>query len=163
KEKVDLYIRRLTATGYFASAQVVVDRNPGLAGAAPVQVSVIEAPTRRLDAGLGYSTDAKYRSSIGWRDVNFMGSGLRLSPQAQIQSFVQGLTAGLEFPAGSDGWANSLDATLARTDVQNLVTRGLTLGATRRRLDERRQPAYGLSYYYEESAPQGAESDTTFA
>ncbi len=163
KEKVDIFVRRLTTTGYFASAQVTVDRNPALAGAAPVQVSVIEAPTRRLDASVGYSTDARYRSSIGWRDVDLMGAGRRLSAEAKIESFLQSLTAGLEFPAGNDGWANSLDATLARTDLQNLVTRGITLGATRRRLDERRQPAYGLSYYYEESVTEDAPRETAYA
>ena len=163
REKVDVYVRRLTATGYFASAQVAMDRNPELAGAAPVQVSVIEAPTRRLDAGLGYSTDARYRSSIGWRDVDFQGSGRRLSAEARVETRVQGFTGSLEFPAGSDGWANSIDTTIGRTDVQNLVTRGVTLGVTRRKLDERRQPSYGLTYYYEEQAPAGAPHDTAYA
>lgn len=163
RERVDLYVRRLTATGYFASAQVTMDRNPELAGAAPVQVSVIEAPTRRLDAGLGYSTDARFRSSLGWHDVDFVGSGWRLSTEFRLESEFQGLTGSLAFPPGSDGWANSLDASIARTDVQDLVTRGITLGGTRRRLDERRQPAYGLSYYYEESVPAGAPSATTHA
>jgi translocation and assembly module TamA len=163
REKIDLYVRRLTATGYFASAQVIMDRNPELAQAAPVQVSVIEGPTRRLDAGLGYSTDAKFRGSIGWRDVDFLGSGRRLAVEARLESYVQGLTGSLEFPAGGDGWANSIEATAGRTDVQSLVTRGITLGGTRRRVDERRQPAYGVSYYYEEQAPAGAASDTTYA
>jgi translocation and assembly module TamA len=163
REKVDVYVRRLTATGYFASAQVAVDRNPEVAGAAPVQVSVIEGPSRRLDAGLGYSTDARFRSSVGWHDVDWLGSGRRLSAEARIESHLQGLTGGLEFPAGGDGWANSIDATAGRTDVQNLVTRGITLGVTRRRLDERRQPSYGLSYYYEEQAPAGAPTDTARA
>jgi translocation and assembly module TamA len=163
REKVDVYVRRLTATGYFASAQVAVDRNPELAGAAPVQVAVIEGPTRRLDGTLGYSTDAKYRSSIGWRDVDLLDSGIRLSAEARLESQVQGLTGSLQFPADASGWANSLDANVGRTDVQKLVTRGITLGVTRRSLDERRQPSYGASYYYEEQEPSGAPRDTAYA
>ena len=163
REKVDIYVRRLTATGYFASAQVNMDRSAELAGAAPVQVSVIEGPTRRLEAGLGFSTDARFRSSLGWHDVDFLGSGRRLSTDLRLESQFQGVTGSLAFPAGSDGWANSLDASIARTDVQDLVTRGITLGATRRRLDERREPAYGVSYYYEKQAPAGAPQDTAYA
>ena len=47
--------------------------------------------------------------------------------------------------------------------MQNLVTRGITLGVTRRSLDERRQPSYGVSYYYEKQGPSGAPPDTAYA
>jgi translocation and assembly module TamA len=163
REKVDVFVRRLTATGYFASTQIVVDRDPARAKAAPVQVSVIEGPTRRLDAGIGYSTDAMYRSTVGWRDVNLFDSGWRLRGEARLESQLQGVSGGLDFPARSDGWADAIDASAPRTDVQNLLTRGITLGATRRGIDERRQPSYGLSYYFEEQEPVGAPRDTARA
>src|SRR5262249_18127258 len=79
------------------------------------------------------------------------------------ESLQQSVTGTLEFPTQPNGWGNTLDAAVTRSDVQNLVTRGVTLGAMRRSIEERRQPAYGVSLYYEEQHPADAESDTARA
>jgi translocation and assembly module TamA len=163
REKIELFLRRLTATNYFASAQISVDDNREAASAAPVTVAVIEAPTKRLDAGIGYSTDTLYRATINWRDVNIFDSGWRLRGELRLESKLQTLGGALDLPARDDGWADSLDAAATRTDIQNLVTRGFVLGATRRRVDERRQPAFGASYYYEQQDPEGAPRDVARA
>jgi translocation and assembly module TamA len=158
REKIDVFLRRLTATNYFASAQIAVEDNRELAQAAPVLVSVIEAPTKRLDVGIGYSTDTGYRATLNWRDVNILDTGWRLRGELRLESKLQTLGGGLDLPARSDGWADSFDAAVARTDIQNLVTQGIVLGATRKRVDERRQPAY-----YEQQDPEGAPRDTARA
>jgi translocation and assembly module TamA len=124
---------------------------------------VIEGPTRRLDAGIGYSTDSLYRPTIGWRDADLFDSGWRLRGEARVESQLQGVSGGLDLPARSDGWADAIDASAIRTDVQNLVTRGITVSATRRGIDERWQPSYGLSYYFEEQEPAGVPRDTARA
>jgi translocation and assembly module TamA len=159
REEVEVFLRRLNATNYFASAQVVIDEDRDLADAAPVRVAVIEAPTRRLEAGIGYSTDTLYRALAAWRDVNLFDSAWRLRSELRIESKLQRLGAILELPARSDGWADSFEAAATHTDIQNLVTRGVVIGATRRRVDERRQPAFGLSYYYEQQQPESAPPD----
>jgi translocation and assembly module TamA len=159
REEVEVFLRRLNATNYFASTQVVVDEDRDLADAAPVRVSVIEAPTRRLEAGIGYSTDTLYRATAAWRDVNVFDSAWRLRTELRVESKLQQLGATLDLPARSDGWADSFDAAATHTDIQNLVTRGAVIGATRHRIDERRQPAFGLSYYFEEQQPDSAPPD----
>lgn len=163
REKIDVFLRRLTATNYFASAQIAVEDNRELAQAAPVLVSVIEAPTKRLDVGIGYSTDTGYRATLNWRDVNILDTGWRLRGELRLESKLQTLGGGLDLPARSDGWADSFDAAVTRTDIQNLVTQGIVVGATRKRVDERTQPAYGASYYYEQQDPEGAPRDTARA
>jgi translocation and assembly module TamA len=159
REEVEVFLRRLNATNYFASTQVVVDDDRDLADAAPVRVSVIEAPTRRLEAGIGYSTDTLYRATAAWRDVNVFDSAWRLRTELRVESKLQQLGATLDLPARSDGWADSFDAAATHTDIQNLVTRGAVIGATRHRIDERRQPAFGLSYYFEQQLPDRAPPD----
>lgn len=163
REKLDIYVRRLNATSYFASAQIGIPDDPSVAQSAPVNVTVIEAPSRRLDAGLGYSTDARYRGSVSWRDANFTDRAIRLRTEARVESLQQSVTAAFEFPTRPNGWGDVLDASLTRSDVQNLVTTGFTLGATRRSIEERRQPAYGVTLYYEQESPQGAPDDSTHA
>jgi translocation and assembly module TamA len=159
RESVEVFLRRLNATNYFASAQVVVDDDPALAHAAPVHVSVLEARSRRLEAGVGYSTDTLFRATAAWRDVNMFDAAWRQRSELRVESKVQQLSSVLELPARADGWADSLDAAATRTDNQKLVTRGVTLGVTRRSIDERSQPAFGLSYYYEQQRPDNAQPD----
>ncbi len=163
REKLDIYARRLNATSYFSSARIGIEEDPALAQGAPVNVAVIEAPSRRLEAGIGYSTDARFRGSVSWRDANLRDQAIRLRSEARLEGLQQSITGALEFPTRRDGWGDVLDASVARSDVQNLVTRGVTLGATRRSIEERRQPAYGVSLYYEQQGPQGGESDTARA
>jgi len=159
REKLDVYARRLNATNYFASAQVAIDNDVELAAAAPVNVSVIEAPSRRLEAGVGYSTDTRYKATLGWRDVDILDSAWRLRSDLRLESDRQSLNAALDLPARADGWVDSIEAEIKREDIQNLETRGFTAGAMRRRLDERHEPAFGASYYYERQQPQDAPSD----
>lgn len=163
REDVELFLRRLNATNYFASAQLAVDNNRELADAAPVQVSVIEAPTRRLEAGVGYSTDTLYRATVAWRDVNLFDTAWRFRSELRLESKMQRLGTNLDLPARSDGWADSFDAAANRTDIQNLVTRGVVISATRRSIEERRQPAWGLSYYFEQQQPLGAPAEVARA
>ncbi|CAG4884919.1 conserved exported protein of unknown function [Georgfuchsia toluolica] len=159
REKMEVFLRRLNATNYFASAQIVVADDRGLAAAAPVRVSVIEAPTRRLETGIGYSTDTLYRATASWRDVNLLDSALRFSAELRLETNLQQLGATVALPARSDGWADSFNASATRTDIQNLITRGQVFGVTRRSIDERSQPAFGLSYYFEKEQRENAVPD----
>lgn len=159
REDVEVFLRRLNATNYFASAQVVIDDNRNLAAAAPVRVSVIEAPTRRLEAGIGYSTDTLYRATAAWRDVNVFDSAWRFGSELRLESKSQRLGATVNLPARRDGWADSFDAAWTRSDIQNLITRGTVIDATRRSIDERRQAAFGLSYYFEQEQRESVAPD----
>lgn len=93
REPVEVFLRRLNATNYFSSVHVVVDDNRSLAAAAPVRVAVIEAPTRRLEAGVGYSTDTLYRTTASWRNVNLLDSALRFNSELRLETNLQQLGA----------------------------------------------------------------------
>lgn len=163
RELLDVFQRRLSATNYFASVQLAVDEDPASASAARIRLEVIEAPTKRLEVGLGYSTDTLYRTTLSWRDVNVRDSGWRLRGELRLESKTQGVSSALELPARADGWGDALEARANRTDIQNLTTRIVELGATRRSLNERNQPAVGASFFLEEQEPLGAPAATARA
>lgn len=84
---------RLTGSGYFDTAFIYVDPNSD-SNAAPVEVSVREAPLNRVVLGLGVSTDSGGRASfehrynqvpgINWRAVTKLQAD-RKSPYAQTE------------------------------------------------------------------------------
>jgi translocation and assembly module TamA len=85
---------RLTGSGYFDSAFILVDPQ-GDPAAAPVTVTVREAPLQRLVLGLGVSTDSGVRASvehthnrlpvIGWRTATKLNLN-RKTPLIQSES-----------------------------------------------------------------------------
>ena len=163
REALDVYQRRLIATNYFASVHVTVEPDPARPGALSVKVKVIEAPNRRIDVGLGYSTDTHYRAQIDYRDVNFLDSQHRLNATLRYESLVQGLAASLQSPPSAGGWFNTYGADLMATQIQGLDTESVSVGFARKLTDERNQPAWGASYIFERQKPEGSPSDNTYA
>jgi translocation and assembly module TamA len=76
---LDGFLRRLNSSGYFASAQAVLDADPAHADAAPVRVRVIEAPKRKFTTGIGFSTDTLYRGQFSYADFNLDPNGSKLN------------------------------------------------------------------------------------
>jgi hypothetical protein len=73
---LERYVRRLNASGYFASVQAKIDPDTTHPDDATVLIAVIEAPTKRFEGGLGYSTDVQFRANASYRDVNIDDRGL---------------------------------------------------------------------------------------
>lgn len=162
EEMLDRFQRRLAATGYFASLQVNIDQNPELADAATVTVAVIEAPAKRIELGLGYSTDTLYRATASWRDNNFNQDGWRIRNDARLESKIQSATTVLDLPERS-GNLDSINAKAERSEIQDLTTEEFSFGMQRKGLDEHDQPQYGARYVRERQQAQGAPSDVTYA
>jgi translocation and assembly module TamA len=163
REELEVYTRRLVATQYFASTQILLDDDRNRAGEAPVTVSVIEAPSRRLELGVGYSTDTGARVTMMWRNVDLFDSAWRSRTEARIEQQRQTLATFLDLPARANGWGDSMDARLERSDIQNLETYGIVAGYQYRRLEERNRLALGAQVHIERSEPLGAEADTAHA
>ncbi len=163
RELMEVFSRRLIATSYFASTQILLDEDRSHAGEAPLTVSVIEAPSRRLEVGLGYSTDTFARATLIWRDADVRGDAWRWRNEARIETTRQTLATFLELPARANGWGDLLDARVEHTNIQNLATTGVTAGYQYRRLNERDRLSFGGQMVYERSDPDGAEPDTAHA
>ncbi|HEV2008766.1 MAG TPA: POTRA domain-containing protein, partial [Burkholderiales bacterium] len=83
-EALNEFVRRLNATGYFASAQAMLAPEPASADSAPVKVTLIEAPTKKFSGGIGFATDVLYRAQLSFDNVNLDGRGLQFRSDLRV-------------------------------------------------------------------------------
>ena len=158
EEKLDQFVRRLAATGYFATAQAQIVPDIGRADAAPVKVAVIEAPTKKITTGVGYSTDTLYRAQLGYADANLGGNGLQFSADLRAEGKEQSGTLRLVLPPRVPDYTDALGARIAHTDISGLRTDDLDFGWKRRTADERTQTTYSAAFYTSRAMPKNAEA-----
>jgi translocation and assembly module TamA len=163
EQTLDDYVRRLLASGYFASVQASIDTDPTVANDAPVTLNIIEAPAKRLELGAGYSTDTQYRVSATYSDMNINGRALQFLADARVESKLQQFNIRFQQPPSSTGWIDTYTTGLQRTDIENLVTRTASVAARRRAINERRTPAFGAGYYSNEQTPDGMPTESSHA
>jgi len=128
REKVILYQRRLLETGYFASVQAEIDAQPGVADAAPLRVSVIEAPKYHVEWGIGYNTDVGPRLQAAYTNQDVLSSAWRFGSTLNLDQKIQNLQLDLNTPPRSGGIWNNYFARARGQDIQNEVTRELAVG-----------------------------------
>ena len=160
---LDEYVRRLLASGYFASVQASIDTDPALANDARVRLSVIEAPTKRLEFGVGYSTDTEYRATASYTDVSINDRGMQFHADVRVETKNQQADARFVLPPTASGWIDSFAAGLQGTDIENLETRTASITTRRRAIEERRTPAFGIGFYWDEQTPDGFPKETSHA
>ena len=162
-EELEQFVRRLNGTGYFASVHAAIDPDPANADDAPIRVGVIEAPPKKLEAGLGFSTDTAFRSNVSYRDVNVNGHALQMFIDARVESKVQNASLRFVRPPSANGWSPSVFARVERTDISGLVTETAVAGVRMSSLDERNQWQYGAAYYFDHQIPQNPPSEDSRA
>ncbi|MEO7390560.1 MAG: BamA/TamA family outer membrane protein [Ramlibacter sp.] len=126
---------RLAGSGYFDSAFIVVDPG-GDPNAAPVQVTLREAPLQKVVLGVGLTTDSGPRASIEHIHNRVPGIGWRASTKLQLDRktpFVQ--TEWTAIP-DENGWRWAALARAERLDDANLITHGQRLRFGRFRTEE---------------------------
>jgi len=161
---LDQFLRRLNGSGYFASAQAVLDNDPANADDAPLNVSVIEAPTKKLEAGVGYSTDTEFRVNASYRDVNVDGHALQFYVDARLESLLQSGTLRLIQPPDDRGWVNAYTlAKYERTNLNDLLTNTVGAGMRRSSIEEYNQWQYGAAFMHDQQRPLGGDESTAHA
>jgi len=160
---LDEFIRRLLASGYFASVQASIVPEPENAEHATVTLSVIEAPTKRFEFGLGYSTDTQWKASGNYSDVNIDGHGLQFHADARVETKLTSGSIRFVLPPVPGGWLDAFTAGLERTDIENLVTQTAAVAWRRRSIDETSTPAFGAGYYVDRQQPTGSQTEDAHA
>ena len=160
---LDDYIRRLLASGYFASVQASIDTSIEQADNATVTLAVIEAPTKRVELGAGFSTDTRYRVSANYSDMDIDGHALQFYADLRLESTTQSGHLRLVQPPTSKGWLDSYSLGLERTDIENLQTRTVSAVVRRQYIDERNTPAFSAGYYWDQQTPDGGSLDQSHA
>jgi len=164
-EEADLlqFQRRLAATGHFSAVQVELDDDPANAAAAPVRVSVIEGNARRIEAGVGYSTDTLYRAQFGYTDNDFLQRGWRWRSDARVESRSARATSSIAVPARSDGWQHAYLLQFNQSDIAGLFQREGSVTFNRTAVDERRQPQWSIGAHLQQQQPDGSAAETVHA
>ncbi len=160
---LDEFIRRLLASGYFASVQASIVPDPEHAEAATLTMAVIEAPPKRLEVGVGYSTDTQWKASGNYSDVNIDGHGLQFYADARVETKLTSGSVRFVLPPAAGGWLDAFTVGLERTDIENLVTRTAGVSWRRRSIDETSTPAFGVGYYQDQQQPMGAPTEDSHA
>jgi translocation and assembly module TamA len=152
-EALKEFVRRLNATGYFASAQATVAPDPAYAESAPVKVTLIEAPTKKFSGGVGFATDVLYRAQLSFDNVNLDGRGLQFRSDLRVDSKQQDATVKFTLAPRTPAYTDSFIAKLDHTDISGLTTKDLAFGWTRQTADARNQTTYSTFYYVSKQEP----------
>ena len=163
QERLNRVQRRMTVSGYFASVQARINPDPAKADAAPVDISVIEAATRRLEAGVGYSTDTHYRLLLKYSDVNIDDHALQMLTELRLEGLLQNASVNFNLPPRSARTIDSFGGKIERTFFSGLTTRSRVLTARRHEIDERDANAYSLSFHHTKQTAPELESDVAHA
>jgi len=162
RERLERFQRRLAATGYFASAHVGLDTSPESAHAAPVRVSVIEAPSRRVEISAGYGTDAQAYGSAEFRDHDFLNSAMRLRTRVEADFLDQDVSTELLLPERF-GWSDSAGIRFEHSDIEELVTDEVSLVVKSSALDEHSRPAFSGTFALSRQKAAGVLSESVHA
>ena len=126
--RLAVFQRRLLEAGYFSTAQVDINANPSSADAAPVEVTVVEGRSQRIDTGVSFSTDTRLGVQLNYTNQDLMDSAWRLRSLLKADTKTQVFDTSADTPPRAGGVWNTFNAKYERTDIENQRTRGGMLG-----------------------------------
>ena len=160
---VDQLVRRLSAAGYFSSVQASIDARTANPDDATLDVSVIEAPTHRVEGALSFSTDTRFGARAAYTNVNVDDAGLQMRVEARVEQKEQQARVVFTRPPTAAHWIDSLSIGVERTDIQNSVDSNAGVAFERRGVNESSTPVFGASFYADRQEPEGAPSISSHA
>ena len=162
---LDDYVRRLLGVGLFRE-RAGVDRHRRRAGRSRdrSRCRVIEAPTKRLEFGVGYSTDTQWKASGNYSDVNIDGHGLQIYAERADRNEGPAGRPALRAAADRRRLARHLRDRARSAPTSRTSSRARPPSRARRRaIDERSTPAFGIGFYVERADAAGAPTESSHA
>jgi translocation and assembly module TamA len=163
EDKLALLQRRLLETGYFATAQVTIDTDPSQADAARVQVTVIEARMKRIEFGVGYSTDLGVRSNATYSDFDLLGTAWRWRNELRLDQKLQSISTNFDSPPLAGASWNSFGARARRQDVEGELSELWQVSAAHSWGYERRWPSFLAVSYTDERLTVNDQTSHNYA
>ncbi len=120
EEQLLKFQKRLLASGRFASAVVFAANDAERADATPIFVNLVESQARKVDLGIGFSTDRGLRGLAGYTDHNAFDRALKLNARAEVDRLRQEVLGGLDLPVNERGWNYGAVARFKYEDIQNV-------------------------------------------
>jgi translocation and assembly module TamA len=159
-EAVVRYQSELQASGFFRSASVSVDTDPGQAAAATVRVRLAEQPEKKIELGVGYSTDTGPRGEASFTHYNTLRPGWQGSTKLRLDAKEQTFNGELALTPEADGWRNRLGAEAQRSDIENLVNRSFGITARRSWISPEKEHDWAIKFQTEEQSLTAGPVDT---
>ncbi|HUQ73893.1 MAG TPA: BamA/TamA family outer membrane protein [Burkholderiales bacterium] len=163
RERVVLYQRRLLESGYFASVQAEIDAATPGADAAPLRVSVIEAPKHHVESGIGYNTDVGPKFEARYTNQDVFSSAWRFGSSLNLDEKIQNLQLTLDTPPRPGGVWNSFFTRARQQDIQNERTREIAFGHAYNIGAGAAPAAFITSAHFEDQVLSGVTADNRYA
>jgi translocation and assembly module TamA len=161
--KLDLYQRRLLETGYFNAVLFTIEPDPAEAAAAPLRVTVIEAPSQRIDTGIAFRTDTGIGVTLDYTNADIFDSAWRLRPRLDVNQKEQQVNVLLDTPPRPGGVWNTYTTRVQRRDVQGAMTREAVVGYAHNWGLESTPSQVAVSAHAERQTIAGSTSETNHA
>jgi translocation and assembly module TamA len=121
----------------------------------PVKVQIVEAKTRKIALGIGYSSNNGVRNEINYQDFNFLNQAWTLGGALVIEQNRQTVLTVLDTQPNPLGYHLTWNASGEKTQIQGLDTRGSKFGVTRSRTLYGIETGIGPNWQQEQRIPQG--------
>lgn len=159
---------RLQNQPQFESVIVTLDASPSVAKAgetqvirtAPVKVQVVEAQSRKISLGIGYSSNNGVRNEANYQSYNFLNRAWKWDSALVMEQNRQTISAGLDTPPNPLGYHLTWKASGEKTQIQDLETVSDKFGVTRSRSLFNIDTGTGLYWQQERRLPQGGIRET---
>ena len=135
------------------------DTNEGVVSA-PVKVQIVEAQSRKISVGIGYSTNNGVRNEVDYQSYNFLNQAWTLNSAMVMEQNRQTVSAGLDTPPNPLGYRLSWRGSGEKTQIQGLQTLRDKFGVTRSRNLFDIETGIGLNWQQERRLPQDGIRET---
>jgi translocation and assembly module TamA len=149
EEELLKYQRRLQASGYFASVVVAAESDPARADGTPIRVNVVDGAARKLELGVGFSTDRGLRGQAQYTDKNTLDRALRFSGSVKLDRLSQEAVAGLSLPRNAQGHVYGAEGKYNFQDIQGEQRTDWSITGARTFTIEERESQQSLQFLTE--------------
>lgn len=160
REQLLAFQAALQNSKLFNAAAVSIKTDTALHKAAPVIVTLTEAQSKHIGAGLGYSSNNGARGEINYRDYNFLGRAWNLSSLLRLEQKRQTFSARVDTLPDANRYQYSLGARVEMTDIKNLKTFNQRVDFSRIRITAHSILQAGVNWQRERQEPAGAPKMT---
>ena len=160
QKKIDDAQKRLAGTGYYDSAFIFVDP-AGDPAAVPVQVTVREAPRKKVVFGIGFTTDGGPHASIEYTDQRVPGIGWRSVNKLQIEKRNPFAESAWTSIPDEDGWRWGALGRFEQLDDKELITTAERLRFGKSRNGDKFD--HNIYLQYDRASVRGSGTVTTTA
>lgn len=134
--------RRLQSAPYFSRVAVDIDIDPAAPERVPIRVKLVEAQTKRVSFGVGFSTNTGPRAEATYHQSLLFGYPYTLHTGVGFDRTRSVGFADVLLPPKPSGAVDSLGGLLERTDIQNVLTQRWAVGVARAQTREAQHASY---------------------